>query len=158
MSIENFLWINFSSGLERLLCNREWPTVTIPQIWLVGIQFLPSLIGWDPKLGMVTWYSRPLSTCRLTILDGAKRQSYYFTSKRSKWSRQVCPSGKLFGFIFRRVSVRDAVVTQRVANCNNSTDLIGWDPAFAFADWLGSKTWCGHVVYSWPLSVTLQSL
>jgi len=28
----------------------------------------------------------------------------------------------------------------------NSTDLVGWDPDFAFADWLGSKTWCGYVV------------
>jgi len=23
----------------------------------------------------------------------------------------------------------------------NYTDLIGWDPSFAFADWLGSKAW-----------------
>ena len=28
----------------------------------------------------------------------------------------------------------------------NSTDLIVWDPAFASADWLVSKTWRDHVV------------
>jgi len=40
----------------------------------------------------------------------------------------------------------------------NSTILIGWDPAFAFADWLGSKTWCGHVVQLATLCFTTVSL
>ena len=40
----------------------------------------------------------------------------------------------------------------------NSTDLIGWDPGFAFADWLGSKTWCGYVVQLATLCYTTVSL
>jgi len=40
----------------------------------------------------------------------------------------------------------------------NSIDLIGWDPAFALADWLVSKTWCGHLVQLSFLCATTVSL
>jgi len=31
---------------------------------------------------------------------------------------------------------------------SNSTDLIGWDPAFVSADWFTFETWFGHVLLS----------
>jgi len=45
----------------------------------------------------------------------------------------------------------------------NSTDLIGWYPDFAFADWLESKIRCSHVVRlatlcNYSLSKTLDEV
>ena len=46
----------------------------------------------------------------------------------------------------RLVYIRETSVWPTVTVLLNPTDLIGRNPAFASADWLGSKTWCGHVV------------
>jgi len=74
-----------------------------------------------------------------------KQWDFFFLST---FQKRLCMTTTVF--YLRETSVTD------IARCLpkrltltvllNSIDSIGWGPAIAFADWLGSKVWWGYVV------------